>query len=135
MAIELFNKMRGEGIEPNAVTFSVVLNACMGQLYIESMSKCYNIIPTSEHYTSMVDLFGWLGLFEHSITLIENIPTSDYLPTWATLLGSCQRLGNIKLAKLAFDYAIHLDEIYKVIFFRVRKLRYYDVHHQAHTLL
>ena len=65
MAIELFNKMFGEGIEPN-----VVLNACnhsslldMGLLYFELMSKCYNII-LALHYTSTVDLFGWLGSFE-----------------------------------------------------------------------
>ena len=85
------------------------------------------IVVTSKHYTSMVDLFGWLGLFEHSITLIENIPTSDYLPTWATLLGSCQRLGNIKLAKLAFDYAVQLNETDSVPYVCMRNI-YATVH-------
>ena len=139
MAIELFNKMIGEGVEPNAVTFSVVLNACshsglldMGQLYFESMSKCYNIIPTSEHYTSMVDLFGRIGLFEHSIALIEKIPTSDYLPTWTALLGSCQRLGNIKLGKLAFDYAVQLDETNSVPYVCMRNI-YATVHVEEDT--
>ena len=64
----------------------------------------------------MVDLFGQLGLLDQSIAPIEKIPTLDYLPMWATLLGSCQRLGNIKLAKLAFDYVVQLDEIYELIF-------------------
>ena len=71
----------------------------------------------------MIGLFGWLELFEHSIALIENSPTLDYLPTWAALLGSCQRLGNIKLAKLAFDYAVQLDEIDKLFFLDPSKQR------------
>ena len=64
----------------------------------------------------MVDLFGQLGLLDQSIAPIEKIPTLDYLPMWATLLGSCQRLGNIKLPKLAFNYAIQQYQVYKLIF-------------------
>ena len=75
----------------------------------------------------MIGLFGWLELFEHSIALIENSPTLDYLPTWAALLGSCQRLGNIKLGKLAFDYAVQLDETDSVPYICMRNI-YATVH-------
>ena len=80
----------------------------------------------------MVDLFGQLGLLDQSIAPIEKIPTLDYLPMWATLLGSCQRLGNIKLGKLAFDYAVQLDETNSVPYVCMRNI-YATVHVEEDT--
>eukprot|EP00250_Pteridium_aquilinum_P025265 c30458_g1_i1 orf=2-316(+) len=60
----MFEKMGEEGLKPDAVTFTSLLNACShaglierGQTYFESMRQNYGVIPTLEHDTCMVDLF------------------------------------------------------------------------------
>ena len=114
--IDLFNRMTEDGIKPDLVTFTVVLNACshsglveQGQIYFDTMSSCYGIVPTLEHRTCMVDLFGRAGHFDRVVSMIKKMPSSDYLPIWASLLGSCRTWGNVKLGKLAFEHAIRLD--------------------------
>ena len=114
---DLFNRMVSEGIEPNVVTFNVILNACShqgllekGQMYFEIMSMRYGVIPSLEHHTCIVDLFGRAGRFQEAAGVITKLPNLDYLPLWASLLGSCQKWGNLELGKVAFEHAIQLDE-------------------------
>jgi pentatricopeptide repeat protein len=115
--IDLCNRMMSESIEPNAVTFNVILNACShqgllekGQMYFRMMSRTYGIIPSLEHHTCIVDLLSRAGRFHEAVEVIQKMPTSDYLPVWASLLGSCQKWGNFELGKVAFEHAIQLDE-------------------------
>jgi pentatricopeptide repeat protein len=115
--VNLFNRMLGEGIEPDLVTFTVVLTACshaglvdQGLMYFNVMSKVYGIAPTFEHQTCLVDLFSRAGQFDQAIVGIKEMATYDYLPVWTTLLGSCQRWGNAKVGKFAFDHVVRLDE-------------------------
>eukprot|EP00250_Pteridium_aquilinum_P022142 c25308_g4_i3 orf=2-394(-) len=92
-----FIKMIGEGIEPNIVTFSVLLTACSheglvdeGQMYFDTMSTVYRFIPTVEHCTCMVDMFSRAGQFGKAISVIENVPPSDRLLLWSALMGACR---------------------------------------------
>ena len=112
----LFCKMRGEGIEPNFITFLVVLNACSfsglvteGETYFEVMRTSYGIIPTLEHHTCMVDLFSRSGHFDKAMEMIEKMPSSEYLPLWVALLGACYQWGNVKLGRLAFEHVVKLE--------------------------
>ena len=75
----------------------------------ERMRADYGMIPTLEHYTCLVDLFGRAGHFENAVAVVEKMPTSDYLPVWTSLLGACQKWGNVELGRLAFEHAIRLD--------------------------
>ena len=117
MVFGLFKQMTREGIEPNLVTFTVLLNACSfaglideGQTYFETMSTSYGIVPTLQHHTCMVDLLGRVGHFDEAMALIKKMPSFDHLPTWYALLGSCKASGNIRLGRFAFENAIKLDE-------------------------
>lgn len=115
-ALDLLGLMISHGIEPDLVTFTGVLNACshsglveQGQMWFDAMSSCYGIVPTPEHRTCMVDLLGRAGHFDRLVCMIMVMPSSDYLPIWASLLGSCRSWGNVMLGKLAFEHAIRLD--------------------------
>ena len=58
IVFNLFSKMIGEGIQPDLVTFILVLNACTysclvveGRSYLESMSASYAIHPNIDLWT------------------------------------------------------------------------------------
>ena len=116
-ALDCFKEMQSKNMLcPNSVTFLSILHACShaglveeGLMYFEDMSKTYNITPNFEHYTCIVDLLGRAGHIDRAFAVIKKMPCSDYAPLWGTFLGSCRKWGNIKLAELAFEYAIQLD--------------------------
>mgnify|MGYP002776909459 FL=1 len=115
--VVLFDKMIGEGIKPDMVTFTIVLTTCShsglldkGQMYFQTMRTYFGIVPTLEHYTCMVDLFSRAAQFDKAITLIREIATLECLPMWTALLGACQKWGNLMLGKLVFERIIGLDE-------------------------
>eukprot|EP00250_Pteridium_aquilinum_P003520 c13830_g1_i1 orf=3-416(+) len=92
-----FRKMIDEGIEPSVVTFTIVLKACgyldlveEAQMYFETMTARYGIIPTLELHTCMVDIFGHAGHFSKVMAVIKKVPFADYLPVWFTLLSACR---------------------------------------------
>mgnify|MGYP000538877386 FL=1 len=117
IVVTLFDSMIREEVKPSLVTFTVVLNACShgglldkGPYYFDIMSNEYGFVPTLEHHTCMIDLFGRAGHFDEALTLINRMPISDYIEVWTTLLGACRKWGNVKLGRMAFEHAIRLDK-------------------------
>ncbi|KAI5079220.1 hypothetical protein GOP47_0006891 [Adiantum capillus-veneris] len=115
--LNLFEIMLAEGVDPDPVLFTIVLNACChvgllneGQLYFESVVHAFNIIPTLEHHTCMISLFGSAGHLEKALAVIEVTPFPVDLTMWHTLLVTCQKLGSVKLARWAFEHALRLNE-------------------------
>ncbi|KAI5062664.1 hypothetical protein GOP47_0023203 [Adiantum capillus-veneris] len=115
--LDLFNKMIGKRIDPNSVTFIIVLNACRclslvvkGQQYFKTMKENYGIVPTLEHHTCMVGLFGSAGYFEQAMKEIKKMPSSGFLPAWHTLLAACRKWGNVNHGRVAFEHAVGLDK-------------------------
>lgn len=105
-ALALFDRMRSEGFVPNSVTFVSVLSACAqsgrvqeGRGYFESMTRDYNIIPTSEHFACMVDLLGRAGLIEEAESLIEQMPVKPHPRVLGALLGACKIHKKVALAE------------------------------------
>jgi pentatricopeptide repeat protein len=116
VVVDLFRKMREEGIGPNVVTFTAILNACShaglldkGQMWFVSMNEQYGIVPTLEHHMCMVDLFSRAGHFDRAVSVIHKMPNSNHAAAWTTLLGACCKSGNLALGKLAFEQAVELD--------------------------
>ena len=82
----------------------------MGHIYFEMMSSYYGVIPTVQHHTCMVDLYGRSGQLEKAVVIIKKLPSSDhYPPIMGALLGACQKWWDVRLGKLAFVEAIQLD--------------------------
>jgi pentatricopeptide repeat protein len=117
--MELFDKMVGEGIAPDSVTFTAVLNACNhsglleeAEMCFEAMVSRYCFTPMLEHHSCLVGLYGRAGLFDKVLAHIDAMPSLDYLPLWTALLGACQKCDNAELGNVAFQHVLQLDDTY-----------------------
>ncbi|KAF3955929.1 hypothetical protein CMV_018909 [Castanea mollissima] len=115
-ALELYDKMLGEGKVPDDVTLVGLLLACThggmvvkGRQLFESMETKFHITPKLEHYGCMVDLLGRCGELQESYDLIQNMPMKPDSVVWGTLLGACSFHGNVKLAEIAAESLFELE--------------------------
>ena len=113
----VLDTMETVGVNPDSATFLSVLHACnhgghlfKAQIFFEAMIQDYGITPTTEHYTSMIDLFSRAGQVDKAVAMLEKLPVHPDIVMCCTLLGACKKWGNLMLAKQAFDYALGLDE-------------------------
>jgi pentatricopeptide repeat protein len=117
IVVNMFNQMIQEGLQPDAATFTVVLNACShsgllekAELVFKALVGEYGIIPTLTHHACMVDLFCRAGDFDKAVVILQNMPTSDYFPAWISLLSGCNKCRNVKLGEAVFDHVLQLNE-------------------------
>ncbi|KAL9273789.1 Pentatricopeptide repeat-containing protein [Drosera capensis] len=68
-----------------------------------SMKNVYNISPTLEHYSSMVDLLGRKGRVQEALELIVTMKATPDAGIWGTLLNACKIHKNIEIG----EYAAH----------------------------
>jgi pentatricopeptide repeat protein len=116
-ALDCFGRMESEGLIPDGVTFLCVLSACShsgllneAEACFDNMTRRYGMTPTLEHFTCMIVIFGCVGMFEKAMLVIKKkVPSLKYPAIWVALLTGCQKWGNVNLARLAFDWAIELD--------------------------
>ncbi|KAF4351619.1 hypothetical protein F8388_003272 [Cannabis sativa] len=118
-ALEMFQKMRSEHIEPNHITFVGVLSACshagmvdLGKHYFEIMRNEHSIQPTSEHYTCLVDLLGRFGLIDESMGFVNQMRAEGIevpASVWGALLGACRIHNNIEIGKLAGEKILEIE--------------------------
>ena len=112
-----FEKMLGQGIEPDLVSFLVVMCACTrnglfhkSKTYFETMTKDYGMIPTIRHQSCIVDLLGRMGEVDKAVEMIKKMPLCPNLVVWHTVLGASRYWGSASIGKQAFEKAIHLDK-------------------------
>ncbi|KAH7286046.1 hypothetical protein KP509_33G056500 [Ceratopteris richardii] len=110
-AFRFFDQMVMQGIRPNAVTFSVVLSACIRigifskcRTYFEAMRDDFGIISGLEHTNCVAYLLSHAGQVENALAMINLFPN---LVAWQSVLGACRRLGNTDFGKEAFRHLIH----------------------------
>nr|XP_043625876.1 putative pentatricopeptide repeat-containing protein At1g68930 [Erigeron canadensis] len=106
--INLFNQMLASQLRPDGVTFIGVLSACsraglveQGRGYFKSMVEEHGIVPVSDHYSCMIDLFSRAGKLEDAKCFINDMPFSPDAFGWTTLLSSCRSHGNLEIGKWA----------------------------------
>lgn len=116
-AFNMFDRMSGQGMKPNLITFVGVLNACghvglvdKRKMILKVMSCEYGLIPTLEHYTRMADLLARAGLIDKAVALIENIALHPDTSIWLTVLGACRKWGDVQLGKYVFHHAVESNE-------------------------
>ncbi|KAL6643579.1 hypothetical protein ACP70R_018345 [Stipagrostis hirtigluma subsp. patula] len=115
-ALDLFNEMVEEGLQPDPVTFLGVLSACAhaglvndGKRYFESMRKAYAVEKSSDHYACMVDLYGRAGLIEEAHCLVQTMPMRPHAGVWGALLNACQKHCHIDVGKIAAEELIAIE--------------------------
>jgi pentatricopeptide repeat protein len=112
----MFEKMVNDGIRPDSVTFSLLLNACSrtgssekSRAYFKTMSEDFAIVPTLEHLNSVIDLLCRAGQLGDAEAVMDKMPFWPDLVVWHSILSACRNCGNRRLAKKAFKNILHLD--------------------------
>jgi pentatricopeptide repeat protein len=112
----LFYRLVTKGINPDLVTFLIVLHACNhaglteeGALMFDKMNFFYGLMPTSKHYACMVDLFSRAGYFNKAIFCINKTPAASRLQAYLALLAGCRKWVNVELGRWAFERAKEID--------------------------
>ncbi|MCO5610895.1 hypothetical protein L7F22_065138 [Adiantum nelumboides] len=106
-----------ECVEPNLVTFVVLLTACShvglveeGQTLFIIMSSVYNIHASIEHYNCIVDLLSRAGHLDEAVGVIKKFDASNSVLLFSALLGGCQNWSNVDIGGWVFNFAIQGDQ-------------------------
>ncbi|KAI5067685.1 hypothetical protein GOP47_0018213 [Adiantum capillus-veneris] len=128
--LNLLKEMTQEGVLPSSVTLTIVLNACNhmglleeGQHYFEFLSKGYGFLPSLEHHSCMVNLFGRAGHLDIAVTLIEKMPLLADLAMWHTVLSACKNSVNKDIGELAFEHAMQLNNFDDAVYVSMGNIR------------
>ncbi|XP_010523443.1 PREDICTED: pentatricopeptide repeat-containing protein At2g02750 [Tarenaya hassleriana] len=113
-AIEIFDQLQDEKVEPSSATFTGVLSACSHCGKVEKgfhlfrlMHDVYGLKPSTEHIGCMVDLLGRYGRLKEAKELIDEI--SEPSPSaYSSLLGACMQYLDPKLGE---EMATKLSEL------------------------
>ncbi|ONK56878.1 uncharacterized protein A4U43_C10F14080 [Asparagus officinalis] len=115
-AIDTFERMIREGINPDKIAFLGVLSACChagllekGLHHFASMKDGYQIEPSLEHYTCLVDLLGRKGQLSEAYKVIINMPFEPNGDILRAFLGACKVHGDIGKAKWAADRILSVE--------------------------
>ncbi|XP_071934316.1 pentatricopeptide repeat-containing protein At4g21065-like [Coffea arabica] len=113
--LDSFNRMVREA-QPDHITFVGVLSACnhggmldQGRRFFDLMTRDYQIEPTVQHYTCMVDLLGHCNRLNDAYCLILQMKVQPDSGVWGSLLNSCKIHKNLELAELALERLIELE--------------------------
>lgn len=103
-ALDYYRGMRESGVVPNHVTFVGVLTACVhggmveeGRRHWGSMVTDFRIPPGLAHYGCMVDLLARAGRLEEARQVVEGMPVRPNAVIWGSLLGACEKHGNVEV--------------------------------------
>ena len=117
VVLDIYRRMKSEGVEPNSVTFIVLLAACShsgllkeGEVLFNEMCAVYHFTPTLEHYNCMVSLFGRAGQLNKVKALLEKVPHSYHIPLVSTILGVCNKWTDVRLGRCSFEQITQLDK-------------------------
>ncbi|CAN1145045.1 Pentatricopeptide repeat-containing protein At4g02750 [Linum perenne] len=115
-ALELFNKMKLNGVVPDTVTFTGTLSACvhgglvdLGLKLFNSMTEVYSLKPLPEHYGCLIDLLGRVGQLDVAFKLINGAKSESNAGVWGALLGACKTYRNLELGKVASEKLTELE--------------------------
>ncbi|KAL2937160.1 hypothetical protein RDABS01_020609 [Bienertia sinuspersici] len=115
-AIKVFDEMILYGVQPNRVTFVIILSGCshsglvdQGLAFFKSMTDDHGIHPDVEHCTCLIDLLGRAGCFDELMKQLEKMPCKYDDRIWNALVGVCRIQENIEVGKQAAEYLIKLD--------------------------
>lgn len=116
-AMELFEKMKHSGVNPDEITFISLLCACSrsgmvleGLDYFRRMNSEFGIFPNLKHYACVVDLLGRAGKLDDAYDFIQKMPMKPDPAIWGALLNACRIHRKIELGELAARLIFEIDD-------------------------
>lgn len=104
-ALAMFDLMQDAGVEPNEMTFTGILSACVHAGLVEEGRKYFNKIeeyglePRIQHYGCMVDLFGKAGQLEEAYEIVKSMKLEPNVVLWSSFLSSCKEHRQFEMAE------------------------------------
>ncbi|MCO5554424.1 hypothetical protein L7F22_007954 [Adiantum nelumboides] len=93
-AFSCFEQMQGEGIHPNAITFSSILKACANSRNLEKGQELHNLVLRdhllADHIevgNALVDMYAKCGAMQKAQEVFDELPTRDVV-SWNALITS-----------------------------------------------
>lgn len=115
-AIDLFDQLKKAGLIPNRGTFLNVIYACSqgklvakGKQIFASMSEDYQVVPSVEHYSAMVNLFGRLGMLREATDFIKGMPMEPGYSVLDALLTASRAHGDYALLVKTAERMLELE--------------------------
>ncbi|KAK1576721.1 hypothetical protein Q3G72_015974 [Acer saccharum] len=115
-AVDLFSRFKQAGLKPDGKIFIGVFFACRvlgdtreGMLHFESMNKDYGIVPSMEHYVSIVDMLGSTGHLDEAMEFIEKMPMEPSIDVWEKMMNLCRIHGDLELGDRCAELVEQLD--------------------------
>ncbi|CAN1784080.1 Pentatricopeptide repeat-containing protein At3g05340 [Linum perenne] len=109
-AMQLYEDMKLERVNPTDVTFLSLLHACghggmleKGMELLNSMTSVHNLSPRTEHYACIVDMLGRAGLVKEAKAFVDELPIKPDVLIWQALLGGCGIHGDVEIGELAAE--------------------------------
>ncbi|PON62200.1 Tetratricopeptide-like helical domain containing protein [Trema orientale] len=103
-ALDLFERLKMEEMQPNEVTFVAVLTACARGRLVEyglnlfrSMSLDFGVVPTMNHYGCITDLLGRAGFLREATEFVKSMPFEPDASVLGALFGACKIHGTTDL--------------------------------------
>lgn len=105
-SIKLFERMLGDGVRPNQVTFTCLLSACShgglvekGLEIFRSMREVYGVKYCKEHYNCIVDLLCRSGQLVEAYELVKKMQIEVNDSIFGAFLNGCRIHGRSDMAK------------------------------------
>ncbi|KAK7272090.1 hypothetical protein RJT34_28480 [Clitoria ternatea] len=114
-AINLFEMMIKQGVNPDAITYLGVLSSCRHGGLVKEGQACFNsmvehgVQPELDHYSCIVDLLGRAGFLLEACDFIQNMPVSPNAVIWGSLLSSSRLHGNVWVGIQAAESRLLLE--------------------------
>ncbi|KAL2524696.1 Pentatricopeptide repeat-containing protein [Abeliophyllum distichum] len=113
-ALVIFEKMKKVDVEPNELTFTGLLAACVqaglvdeGRRYFRMIEE-YGLRPRIQHYGCMVDLFGKAGLLGEAYEVIRTMALKPNVVIWSSFLSSCKLHKQFEMADKVIDQVMRM---------------------------
>ncbi|EFJ33509.1 hypothetical protein SELMODRAFT_84288 [Selaginella moellendorffii] len=110
----LFERMPmvADGFDPDEVGVMNILSGCShagdvatGHSFFVSMIRDYELKPSKQHYSCVIDLLGRAGYLGDAREVIANMPYAPEARDWSCLLGACR---NHKQAVIGVSAAMNV---------------------------
>ncbi|XP_065875862.1 putative pentatricopeptide repeat-containing protein At1g03510 [Euphorbia lathyris] len=115
-ALGIFRQMEMAKVWPNDITFLAVLKACSHAGlsdeafdYFTKMREMYDLKPSSNHYSCLVDVLSRAGRLQEAYKVIQQMPVKVNAGAWGALLGGCRTYGEVELAEVAGRALVEIE--------------------------
>ncbi|XP_057521422.1 putative pentatricopeptide repeat-containing protein At3g25970 [Amaranthus tricolor] len=114
--LSLFKRMEELIVKPDEITYLGILQSCChvglvneANAHLNSMFELHGLVPCLEHYATMIDLLGRVGLVKEAWLIIDKMPVNPDPQVWQSLLSACHNSGNLEVGEVAAKELLKLQ--------------------------